>query len=1107
MKQTKFLLLLLLALVMSATGAFGQTVGTRFTVDNVTYQITVKDLATPANNTVAIYEIAGSGVRTIPETVTNEQDHESYKVTSAIPWVPNQIKRGVTEIVFPETLTSIPEGSFRQCDNPTFTKVTIPASCTSIGSQVFIANASFKEFVVAAGNPNYTAVEGVLYTDNGKTLHMCPSGKTGDLTIPEGVTKVPAWGIGQCTKLNNISIPASLTDYNEASFLCSGKSYTVASGNPVLSTIDDGVLCNKAQDAIISYPHHHKGQTNNHPYTIPDGIKTIGPLAFYVSNVTELNLNEVENIAPNAFQYSFALTTLNIGPSVKTIGEGAFSGCANLRYIHVDANNPYYKAEDNVLFNKAGDHLIQCATKKGGNYVVPAGVKYIDKNAFLDNSALTNITISKDVEEIAQGAFARANIRSLAFESGSKLKTIGHQAFYQAPYLANITIPASVTDISNQAFRQMNALKTVTFENGSQLQVISKNSFCENPNLETVTFAGTNNVQTIESDAFAHDPKLKSFEIPASVTSIQQNAFLDTPSMTTVTFKEPASISTIGQGAFAYSGITAINLPESVTKIEQQAFDNCKGLTTVNIPANLNQIDRGAFNMCDEMLAFTVDADNMKYKAFDGMLCNYDKTELVAFPAGKADTKYTLIPNIQSVAPYAFYGSKKVTNITFPKTVTSIGTHAIALCDKLKSLSFMGEDGVPTLNADIMYESGNLKNVTIFVRKKWYENSANAAAVANYNATFKEVHPSFVSQTGYDRGTEFFPTSVDNVGVIGFYTPRTSVIIDKTALEPHYTDARGKTWPAHTYTVSTVLDYAYQNETTVKDIVILADIGVIGLDAFKAGSQLQGLYFVGTTPAVLNSVDYEMDAQYPFNDVQAIYVRPSVVSDYKTVWEVDNHTLGITSKIPQQTSSAGATRCYPFDTQYDNSGDVRPYLPVDFTHTNKPTNPYAKARRIDDGYVPRFLGVLLHSVDAASATSYCEMTDAQDNHAVTDPSGMYSASTYKMVGVVEDTQVSSTAANNCYAFSKSQGKFLKIKTEPQHNTMPYFSAYLKLSASNQAKEFRFVFDDSEATGIDGISTEAAGEADNAPYYNLSGQRVEHPQHGVYIHNGKKVIIK
>ena len=74
--------------------------------------------------------------------------------------------------------------------------------------------------------------------------------------------------------------------------------------------------------------------------------------------------------------------------------------------------------------------------------------------------------------------------------------------------------------------------------------------------------------------------------------------------------------------------------------------------------------------------------------------------------------------------------------------------------------------------------------------------------------------------------------------------------------------------------------------------------------------------------------------------------------------------------------------------------------------------------------------------------------------------------------------------------------------------MPYFSAYLKLDSNNQAKGFSFRFDDDDpsTTGIENI--EIAEDAnDSAPYYNLNGMRVNNPAKGVYIHNGKKVIIK
>lgn len=64
--------MLLLTLVMSATGAFAQTVGTSFTISDITYRIAVKDLTTPANNTVEITSIKGNGSVTVPVNSTSK---------------------------------------------------------------------------------------------------------------------------------------------------------------------------------------------------------------------------------------------------------------------------------------------------------------------------------------------------------------------------------------------------------------------------------------------------------------------------------------------------------------------------------------------------------------------------------------------------------------------------------------------------------------------------------------------------------------------------------------------------------------------------------------------------------------------------------------------------------------------------------------------------------------------------------------------------------------------------------------------------------------------------------------------------------------------------
>lgn len=75
-----------------------------------------------------------------------------------------------------------------------------------------------------------------------------------------------------------------------------------------------------------------------------------------------------------------------------------------------------------------------------------------------------------------------------------------------------------------------------------------------------------------------------------------------------------------------------------------------------------------------------------------------------------------------------------------------------------------------------------------------------------------------------------------------------------------------------------------------------------------------------------------------------------------------------------------------------------------------------------------------------------------------------------------------------------------------YNTIPVNKAYLNLDGVTiEAKNIRLDFSGwDETTGIDGITT--SSPADNV-IYNLSGQRVNTPSRGIYIVNGKKVLIK
>lgn len=71
--------------------------------------------------------------------------------------------------------------------------------------------------------------------------------------------------------------------------------------------------------------------------------------------------------------------------------------------------------------------------------------------------------------------------------------------------------------------------------------------------------------------------------------------------------------------------------------------------------------------------------------------------------------------------------------------------------------------------------------------------------------------------------------------------------------------------------------------------------------------------------------------------------------------------------------------------------------------------------------------------------------------------------------------------------------------------IPPYRAFLTVNKIGTSSR-QFKITDEEPTDIKGIdSTQTTTNSD--VYYNLSGQRVQHPSKGIYIHNGRKVIIK
>lgn len=91
------------------------------------------------------------------------------------------------------------------------------------------------------------------------------------------------------------------------------------------------------------------------------------------------------------------------------------------------------------------------------------------------------------------------------------------------------------------------------------------------------------------------------------------------------------------------------------------------------------------------------------------------------------------------------------------------------------------------------------------------------------------------------------------------------------------------------------------------------------------------------------------------------------------------------------------------------------------------------------------------------------------------------------------------------ADSRNPIGFYKVKNNVTN--IPGNKAFLVLTSTEaQAKSFVLEFEDGGTTGIETIENSKKSTEDGV-YYDLQGRRVENPTRGIYIVNGKKVVIK
>ena len=119
------------------------------------------------------------------------------------------------------------------------------------------------------------------------------------------------------------------------------------------------------------------------------------------------------------------------------------------------------------------------------------------------------------------------------------------------------------------------------------------------------------------------------------------------------------------------------------------AFFNCNSVKSITLPATVKTLGKAVFANCRNLIAFKVEG-NSYFTAVDGVLMSADQKELIAYPAGKNNTSYSIPGTVTTIEPDAFFGNSYLTSITIPSSVQIINGEAFLGCSALKSVTIPG---------------------------------------------------------------------------------------------------------------------------------------------------------------------------------------------------------------------------------------------------------------------------------------------------------------------------------------------------------------------------------------------------------------------------------
>lgn len=619
---------------------------------------------------------------------------------------------GLKRVYLPNTLESIDNSAFRNCDNLeeiVWYKTGNSPRFKNIGSYSLYGCTSLKHFEVP---------------ESGRTVSF------------------GSYALYNCYSLEKVVLPVitSLNTYSYTFQYCTGE--LVIKGN--IST------------AVSSSGSYNAFYGNNFSKVIfKEGVTSISSYTCYQwSSLKTVEIpSSLTSIGSYAFRYCYGLSTI--------INNGTYfsfsKGSSSYGYIAYYATE-IIKNEPEVIgdFVFIGDTLVNY-TGSDSEVILPEnhnGESYKLYETFRGNDSIASVTIPESVTEIGAYTFYNCTLLNKIVYSGTpNIEFIGSYAFYNCGYS---TDPIEQLEIPSITALYMSSSNSGYVFSGCRIDTLYLNC------------------NTFDASGSGYSPfygtSIQKLVVGEGVTRIGSYYFYNIVALTEVTI--PSTLTESGNAAFSYTNVNKVNIsdlsafckisygssagnplspiksadlylngelvteltiPEDVTCISPYAFYGCTSINMVILPKNLEDIQSNAFYYCSN-IRLVINKSNLPiesgstsygYVGYYGTVINASGGEEVEFVGDfvfAGDELVAYLGNDSNVVlptdrgPYSlgkdiFRNNTNIHSVILPDDLTGIGEGAFYGCTNLQSIDI--PEGISIINQYTFCNCDSLVEVNI----------------------------------------------------------------------------------------------------------------------------------------------------------------------------------------------------------------------------------------------------------------------------------------------------------------------------------------------------------------------------------------------------------